>query len=85
MVLESPEPTTWTFSGSTPVDSLNVSATSSATWPAAGTVTLVPPSKSSDRLKPRMPMARKLMMSRPMVIAYHNFDRPMKSVPPSSR
>src|SRR5699024_3191476 len=80
-----PLPTIWTCSGSTPVDSWKTSETACSLRSAAGRLTLVPPSKSSERVNPRIAIAAIATTNRPTVMEYHVLDRLMKSNPPSSR
>ena len=77
-VSEEPAPTIWTSSGSTPVASVKVSSTCSVERSPAGMFSLVPPSKSRERLKPRMRMAAMAAMTSTAVMVYHVLDLPMK-------
>ena len=53
--------------------------------PTAGIWTLVPPSKSMPKLKPRITIDRMQMISATPKIAYQVFERPTMSMPPLPR
>ena len=53
--------------------------------PTAGIWTLVPPSKSMPKLKPRITIDRMQMISATPKTAYQVFERPTMSMPPLPR